>query len=102
MGINLQVPMNNEILKPTITVFGVGGAGATAVNNMIASNLEGVNFVVANTDAQALDHSLTERTIQLGAGITKGLGAGPHPDVGRGGPEGAKEEIAAYVGRRKM
>lgn len=97
MTINLQIPTKIEHLRPTITVIGVGGAGGNAVNNMIASNLEGVNFVVANTDAQALDHSLTERTIQLGAGITKGLGAGANPNVGREAAEEAKDEIAAYI-----
>ncbi len=97
MTINLHIPVKNEQLRPTITVVGVGGAGGNAVNNMIASNLEGVNFVVANTDAQALDHSLTERTIQLGAGITKGLGAGANPEVGRAAAEEARDEIAAYI-----
>lgn len=97
MTINLHIPTKIEHLRPTITVIGVGGAGGNAVNNMIASNLEGVNFVVANTDAQALDHSLTERTIQLGAGITKGLGAGANPNVGREAAEEAREEIAAYI-----
>ena len=97
MSINLHVPVKEELLRPTITVIGVGGAGGNAVNNMIASQLEGVNFVVANTDAQALDNSLTERTIQLGAGITKGLGAGANPEVGRAAAEEAREEIAAYV-----
>ncbi|MGE3713049.1 MAG: cell division protein FtsZ [Alphaproteobacteria bacterium] len=97
MTINLQLPENNQVLRPTITVIGVGGAGGNAVNNMIASQLEGVNFVVANTDAQALDHSLTERTIQLGAGITKGLGAGANPDIGKAAAEEVAEEIAAYV-----
>ncbi len=97
MTINLHIPTKIEHLRPTITVVGVGGAGGNAVNNMIAANLEGVNFVVANTDAQALDNSLTERTIQLGAGITKGLGAGANPDIGRAAAEEAKEEIAAYV-----
>src|ERR1700679_2141486 len=82
MTINLHLPVKTEMLRPTITVIGVGGAGGNAVNNMIASQLEGVNFVVANTDAQALDNSLTDRTIQLGAGITKGLGAGANPEVG--------------------
>src|ERR1700734_956975 len=95
--INLHLPNKNEILRPTITVIGVGGAGGNAVNNMIASQLEGVNFVVSNTDAQALDHSLTERTIQLGAGITKGLGAGANPEVGRAAGEEAKDEISAYI-----
>ena len=97
MTINLHLPAKAEMLRPTITVIGVGGAGGNAVNNMIAAELEGVNFVVANTDAQALDHSLTDRTIQLGAGITKGLGAGANPDVGRAAAEEAKEEIAAYI-----
>lgn len=97
MTINLHIPTKIEHLRPTITVIGVGGAGGNAVNNMIASNLEGVNFVVANTDAQALDHSLTERTIQLGAGITKGLGAGANPNVGREAAEEARDEIAAYI-----
>ncbi len=97
MTINLHLPAKSEVLRPTITVVGVGGAGGNAVNNMIASSLEGVNFVVANTDAQALDHSLTERTIQLGAGVTKGLGAGANPEVGRAAAEEARDEIAAYV-----
>jgi cell division protein FtsZ len=97
MTINLHLPAKSEVLRPTITVIGVGGAGGNAVNNMIASNLEGVNFVVANTDAQAIDHSLTERTIQLGAGITKGLGAGANPEVGRAAAEEARDEIAAYI-----
>ncbi len=97
MTINLHLPSTTEILRPTITVVGVGGAGGNAVNNMISAQLEGVNFVVANTDAQAIDHSLTERTIQLGAGITKGLGAGANPDIGRAAAEEAKDEIAAYI-----
>jgi cell division protein FtsZ len=97
MTINLHLPTKSEVLRPTITVVGVGGAGGNAVNNMIAANLEGVNFVVANTDAQALDHSLTDRTIQLGAGITKGLGAGAKPEVGRAAAEEAREEISAHI-----
>ncbi len=97
MTLNLHLPMKSELLKPTITVIGVGGAGGNAVNNMITSQLEGVNFVVANTDAQALDHSLAERTIQLGAGITKGLGAGANPEVGRMAAEEVADEIAAHI-----
>ncbi|MDE3015627.1 MAG: cell division protein FtsZ [Pseudomonadota bacterium] len=97
MTINLHLPTRTELLRPTIAVIGVGGAGGNAVNNMIAASLEGVNFVVANTDAQALDHSLTDRTIQLGAGITKGLGAGANPEVGRAAAEEAHDEIAAYI-----
>lgn len=97
MTINLHLPVKTEMLRPTITVVGVGGAGGNAVNNMIAADLEGVNFVVSNTDAQALEASLTERTIQLGAGITKGLGAGANPEVGRAAAEEAKDEISAYI-----
>ena len=97
MTINLHLPVKTEMLRPTITVVGVGGAGGNAVNNMIAADLEGVNFVVSNTDAQALEHSLTERTIQLGAGITKGLGAGANPEVGRAAAEEAQDEISAYI-----
>jgi len=97
MTINLHLPAKTEMLRPTITVIGVGGAGGNAVNNMIAADLEGVNFVVANTDAQAIEHSLTERTIQLGAGITKGLGAGANPEVGRAAAEEARDEISAYI-----
>ena len=97
MAINFNLPNKPEDLRPTITVIGVGGAGGNAVNNMINSNLEGVNFVVANTDAQALENSLTERRIQLGSTITRGLGAGASPDVGRASAEEAMEEIADYI-----
>ena len=82
MTIKLSMPEVRE-LKPAITVIGVGGAGGNAVNNMIKANLEGVEFVVANTDAQALSQSLTECRIQLGVDITHGLGAGSRPDIGR-------------------
>ena len=82
MTINLKVPDMKE-LKPRITVFGVGGAGGNAVNNMIQSGLTGVDFVVANTDAQALNNSIAEQRIQLGPDITQGLGAGSRPEVGR-------------------
>ncbi len=81
-------------LKPRIAVIGVGGGGGNAVNNMITQNLEGVDFVVANTDAQALAHSSASRKIQLGLEITQGLGAGAHPEIGRIAAEEAKEEIA--------
>jgi cell division protein FtsZ len=97
MTINLHVPTRNENLKPTITVVGVGGAGGNAVNNMIASNLEGISFVMANTDAQALDNALTDRVIQLGANMTQGLGAGANPDVGRESAEEAYNEIMAHI-----
>jgi cell division protein FtsZ len=80
-------------LQPRITVLGVGGAGGNAVNNMISAKLEGVDFVVANTDAQALAQSKAERRIQIGARITEGLGAGARPDVGRAGAEESLDEI---------
>ncbi|MEI6730290.1 MAG: cell division protein FtsZ [Pseudomonadota bacterium] len=102
MAINLQGGGKPESLRPTITVIGVGGAGGNAVNNMINANLEGVNFVVANTDAQALENSLTERRIQLGSSITRGLGAGANPDVGCMAAEEAMEEISSYIDGSNM
>ena len=81
MAISLSTPAITE-LKPKILVVGVGGAGGNAVNNMIRSRLEGVEFVVANTDAQALGNSECERRIQLGVQSTQGLGAGARPDIG--------------------
>ncbi len=95
--INLGIPQNTIQLHPRITVVGVGGAGGNAVNNMIKSNLEGVEFLVANTDAQAIAGSLAERRVQLGNGITQGLGAGSRPDIGRAAAEEALEEIASYL-----
>src|ERR1700759_173391 len=92
MAINLKAPETKE-LRPRITVLGVGGAGGNAVNNMIESGLEGVDFVVANTDAQALAQSQCSRRIQLGAGTTEGLGAGAQPEVGRAGAEESLNEI---------
>ncbi|MGI9464418.1 MAG: cell division protein FtsZ, partial [Aestuariivirgaceae bacterium] len=92
MTINLTVP-NFAELKPRITVFGVGGAGGNAVTNMIESGLEGVEFVVANTDAQALAQSAAERRIQMGTALTQGLGAGSQPQVGAGAAEEALPEI---------
>ena len=92
MGINLSVPATKE-LKPRIVVIGVGGAGGNAVNNMINAELEGVEFVVANTDAQALTNSLAERRIQLGVGLTQGLGAGARPEVGRAAAEEAMDQV---------
>lgn len=91
MSINFQAPQTDADLKPRIVVVGVGGAGGNAVNNMIRSNLEGVEFVVANTDAQALKHSQADLKIQLGATLTQGLGAGARPEVGR---EAAEESMA--------
>src|SRR4051812_5846692 len=92
MAISLQPPDIRE-LKPHITVFGVGGAGGNAVNNMIESGLLGVEFVVANTDAQALSSSRAERIIQMGLAVTQGLGAGSQPDVGRAAAEEVMDEI---------
>ena len=92
MAINLQAPDIRE-LKPHITVFGVGGAGGNAVNNMIESGLKGVEFVVANTDAQALTSSKAERIIQMGLQVTEGLGAGSQPEVGRAAAEEVIDEI---------
>ncbi|MFH6781578.1 MULTISPECIES: cell division protein FtsZ [Methylobacterium] len=92
MAISLQAPDIRE-LKPRITVFGVGGAGGNAVNNMIESGLLGCEFVVANTDAQALTSSKAERVIQMGIGVTQGLGAGSQPDVGRAAAEEVIDEI---------
>lgn len=91
--------IENENLGPKIVVIGVGGAGGNAVNNMIKSNLEGVNFVVANTDAQALKQSLTDESqrIQLGLSITQGLGAGSKPDVGKASAEESSEEILRFI-----
>ncbi len=95
MSINLTVPTasENPELKPRITVVGVGGAGGNAVNNMIRRELEGVDFVVANTDAQSLSQSSAERRIQLGTQLTQGLGAGSKPEIGRGAAEEAIEDV---------
>jgi cell division protein FtsZ len=89
-------------LKPRITVVGVGGAGGNAVNNMIRAKLEGVEFVVANTDAQALGQSIAERRLQLGAGVTQGLGAGSRPDVGRVAAEESLPELLEHIAGSHM
>ena len=96
MPIKLDIPQP-ELMKPKITIFGVGGAGGNALNNMIRSNLEGVEFVAANTDSQALSHALTPDRIQLGARTTKGLGAGSFPDRGRMAAEENIEEIEKHL-----
>ena len=101
MTINLSVPVTHE-LKPRLTVVGVGGAGCNAVNNMITAHLEGVDFVVANTDAQALSSSLTERRIQLGSTSTQGLGAGMRPDVGRQAAEEVTDTIYDHLDGANM
>ena len=95
MSINLGVADTTvSYLKPRIAVVGVGGGGGNAVNNMIAQNLEGVDFIVANTDAQALAHSSASKKIQLGLEITQGLGAGARPEIGKMAAEEAKDKIA--------
>lgn len=98
MSINLTIPNSDTpLLKPRITVIGVGGAGGNAVNNMIQKQLEGVDFVVANTDAQALSQSKTDCRVQLGAAITQGLGAGSKPEVGRAAAEETLAEIEEQI-----
>ncbi len=96
MAIHLSAPRAQE-LKPRIVVFGVGGAGGNAVNNMIDAGLEGVEFVVANTDAQQLQFSRTDQRIQLGVGITQGLGAGAHPEVGMTAAEESTASIVEHL-----
>jgi cell division protein FtsZ len=91
--INLSIPKDEQELKPRITVIGVGGAGGNAVNNMIRSNLIGCEFIACNTDAQSLHLSTAPRKIQLGIGVTRGLGAGSRPDVGRAAAEEAIDDI---------
>jgi cell division protein FtsZ len=101
MTINLNIPDIRE-LKPRITVFGVGGAGGNAVNNMICAGLQGVDFVVANTDAQALTMSKAERIIQMGVQVTEGLGAGSQPDIGRAAAEEVIDEIRDHLSGAHM
>ena len=96
MTINLHAPELRE-LKPRIMVCGVGGAGGNAVNNMIASGLVGVDFICANTDAQALTSSRAERIVQMGLQVTEGLGAGAQPDIGRAAAEEALEELRDHL-----
>jgi len=97
MTLNLSAPGIETQLKPRIVVLGVGGAGCNAVNNMISANLEGVEFVVANTDAQSLALSASERRIQLGINITNGLGAGARPDIGRAAAEESLDVIIDHL-----
>ena len=101
MTINLQMPEIKE-LRPKITVFGIGGAGGNAVNNMIRSGLMGCEFVVANTDSQALSSSKAERMIQMGVAVTEGLGAGSQPEVGRAAAEEAIDEIVDHLSGSHM
>jgi cell division protein FtsZ len=102
MTINLSLPQTESEIKPRITVVGVGGAGGNAVNNMISAALEGVEFIVANTDAQALGQSLADRRVQLGITITQGLGAGARPEVGRQAAEEALPEILQLLDGANM
>jgi cell division protein FtsZ len=97
MSINLSLPAKGVELKPRITVIGVGGAGGNAINNMIRSGLQGVEFVASNTDSQALAHSEAERKIQLGATITQGLGAGSRPDIGKAAAEEAIDDLIEHL-----
>src|SRR5271169_2738162 len=101
MPINLKTPQLRE-LKPRIIVCGVGGAGGNAVNNMIVSGLSGVDFIVANTDAQALTSSKADRIIQMGLQVTEGLGAGSKPEVGRAAAEEAMEEFRDHLSGAHM
>jgi cell division protein FtsZ len=101
MVVKLQAPDVRE-LKPRITVFGVGGGGGNAVNNMIELGLQGVDFVVANTDAQALAMSRATRIIQMGLAVTEGLGAGSQPDVGRAAAEEVIDEIRDHLAGQHM
>lgn len=101
MAINLGAIDDSE-LKPRITVFGVGGAGGNAVNNMIQKNLEGVEFIIANTDAQAIETSRATHRIQLGQNLTEGLGAGMKPEVGRDAAEETLDKIIDHLGGANM
>src|SRR3981189_965665 len=101
MALNLTPPDISE-LKPRITVFGVGGAGGNAVNNMITAGLQGVDFVVANTDAQALTMSKAPRIIQMGTQVTQGLGAGSQPDVGAAAAQEVIGEIRDHLSGANM
>jgi len=102
MTINLTVPQTMQELRPRITVVGVGGAGCNAVNNMIDANLEGVDFLVANTDGQSLAHSLASRKLQLGTSLTGGLGAGSKPEVGRKAAEESLDDVLAELADSNM
>jgi cell division protein FtsZ len=102
MALNLTMTTEREELKPRITVFGVGGAGGNAVNNMIDKALEGVEFVVANTDAQALQQSRAHSRIQMGVKATEGLGAGARPRVGAAAAEETIEEIVDHLAGAHM
>jgi cell division protein FtsZ len=98
MTLNLTIPNQQHTdFTPRITVIGVGGGGTNAVNNMVTMGLEGVEFLVANTDAQSLQHSKADRRVQLGSYLTQGLGAGAKPEIGRGAAEEAETELARHL-----
>ncbi len=98
MTLNLTIPQTlHTDFTPRITVIGVGGGGTNAVDNMISLNLQGVEFVVANTDAQQLMHSRADRRIQLGPHLTQGLGAGAKPEIGRAAAEEASDELSRHL-----
>ncbi|WP_152504214.1 cell division protein FtsZ [Labrenzia sp. THAF82] len=101
MTINLKMPDIQE-LKPRITVFGVGGAGGNAVNNMITAGLQGCDFVCANTDAQALAMNQSDRLVQMGVAVTEGLGAGSQPEVGSAAAEEVIDEINDHLSGSHM
>src|SRR5437868_4212007 len=101
MTIQSHVPVTHE-LRPDVTVVGVGGAGGNAIDNMITAHLEGVEFVACNTDAQALANCLADRRVQLGATVTRGLGAGARPEVGRAAAEESLDEILGQLSGSHM
>ena len=102
MTINISLQDVGDNLHPKITVLGVGGSGGNAVNNMINANLEGVDFLIANTDAQALQISECPNKIQLGLNSTRGLGAGMRPDIGKQAAEEAIQEITEKLDGNKL
>ena len=102
MTLNITIPNNINDTKPRISVIGIGGAGGNAVNTMINSNVENIEFIVANTDGQALSNSLTKRQIQLGKNVTSGLGAGSNAETGRKAAEESIEEIISELGDINM
>ncbi len=100
--LNIRMHSQDTRLRPKITVIGVGGAGGNAVNNMISSGLEGCEFLVCNTDAQALDSNIAEQKIQLGPNVTRGLGAGANPEIGAAAAEESIDEILSYLDGANM
>ena len=97
MSLNITIPENINDTEPKISVIGIGGAGGNAVNTMINANVENIEFIVANTDGQALSRSLTKRQIQLGKNLTLGLGAGSDSEIGRKSAEESIEEILSEL-----